>query len=173
MPVLLLFKTPPHQNLHLHWAVWPYRLIWHANGNSWTKGNDTSVLLTSTQFTRDWTAPELLLYLGVSVYTCFEGKHTLSIINMAVWTVCLSQDNRSSSSQSHCSLLGFTFPSTGSLLCCSACWSRLGACLKLNRCQSLVDSRSLWIIASYLLLWYDGERRGKKVGTFAGEWGTC
>lgn len=104
-----------------------------------------------------WTSP-LLYWMSV-------GKHMLCIVNKAAWTVFfLSQANRSSSSQSHCFLLCFAFPLIGSLLSCSACWSRLGPCLKLNRCQSPVDSRSLWINASYLLLWYDGKYMEGKWG---------
>lgn len=83
-----------------------------------------------------------------------QAVHQLLI---ATWTVCFSQDYMAWAPQSCCFLLGSAFPSIGSLLSRSACRSRLSACLKLNRCQSPVDSGSLWIIASYLLLWYDGK----------------
>lgn len=99
-----------------------------------------------------WT---LTLLTWVSESVCVWRGNTSSV--SLIWQYgrfCFSRDHGSSSSPCHCSLRAL--PSHRSALC-SACWSRLSACLKLNPCQSLVDSRSLWIIASYLLLRHDGK----------------
>lgn len=104
------------------------------------------------------------LALGVRVYMCLEGKHKLWIIKMAAWTVCLSQDNKSSSSQSHCSLLGFTLlwiSSLLSLLVTTQCLSEVELMPKPGWLQEPLNYCQLFVVA----IWW--KRLGRKVGAFA------